>query len=123
MAVSMTSVFKPTPAPILTIVSASRRASASVFMNAPRPTFTSSTSTSVPSAIFLLMIDEAMSGMLSTVPVTSRSAYSFLSAGAMSGVCPTSAHPIRSSARRNASRSMSTRNPGIDSSLSIVPPV
>ena len=43
-------------------------------MNAPRPVFTSSTSASMPSAIFLLMIDALMSGMLSTVPVTSRSA-------------------------------------------------
>ena len=53
----------------------------------------------MPSAIFLLMMDEAMSGMLSTVPVTSRSAYSFLSAGAISGVCPTNTQPIRSQRR------------------------
>ena len=45
-----------------------------VFMNAPVPTFTSSTSEPVPSAIFLLMIEEAISGIASTVPVTSRSA-------------------------------------------------
>ena len=51
-------------------------------MNAPEPTFTSSTSESVPSAIFLLMIELAMSGIASTVPVTSRSAYSLRSAGA-----------------------------------------
>ena len=51
-----------------------RRESSTVFMNAPRPVFTSSTSASIPSAIFLLMIDAVMSGMLSTVPVTSRSA-------------------------------------------------
>ena len=43
-------------------------------MKAPLPVFTSSTSASIPSAIFLLMIDALMSGMLSTVPVTSRSA-------------------------------------------------
>ena len=36
--------------------------------------FTSSTSASMPSAIFLLMIDAEISGMLSIVPVTSRSA-------------------------------------------------
>ena len=58
-------------------------------MNAPRPTLTSRTSASAPSAIFLLMIDDAISGTLSIVPVTSRSAYSFLSAGARSAVCPT----------------------------------
>ena len=43
-------------------------------MNAPEPTFTSSTSALVPSAIFLLMMLLAMSGIASTVPVTSRSA-------------------------------------------------
>ena len=43
-------------------------------MNAPEPTFTSSTSAPVPSAIFLLMMLLAMSGIASTVPVTSRSA-------------------------------------------------
>ena len=43
---------------------------------------TSRTSEPVPSAIFLLMIEVAMSGTHDTVPVTSRKAYSFLSAGA-----------------------------------------
>ena len=43
-------------------------------MKAPEPTLTSSTSAPVPSAIFLLMIDAAIIGMDSTVPVTSRSA-------------------------------------------------
>lgn len=47
---------------------------ASSFMNAPEPTFTSSTRVPVPSAIFLLMIEEAISGMASTVAVTSRRA-------------------------------------------------
>ena len=51
-----------------------RRESSGVFMNAPPPVLTSSTSPPIPSAIFLLMIDAQMSGMLSTVPVTSRSA-------------------------------------------------
>ena len=53
-------------------------------MNAPLPTFTSSTSALVPSAIFLDMIELAISGMDSTVPVTSRRAYSLRSAGARS---------------------------------------
>ena len=56
------------------MVSASSRALRSSFMKAPLPTFTSSTSAPVPSAIFLLMIEEAISGIASTVPVTSRSA-------------------------------------------------
>ena len=43
-------------------------------MNAPLPTLTSRTSALVPSAIFLDMIELAISGMDSTVPVTSRSA-------------------------------------------------
>jgi hypothetical protein len=43
-------------------------------MKAPLPTLTSRTSALVPSAIFLDMIELAMSGMDSTVPVTSRSA-------------------------------------------------
>ena len=74
MSVSRAIVVTPAPVPSRTMVSASSRASASVFMNAPEPTFTSSTSEPVPSAIFLLMIDEAISGMISTVPVTSRRA-------------------------------------------------
>ena len=44
------------------------------FMKAPEPTFTSRTSAPVPSAIFLLMMELAMSGIDSTVAVTSRSA-------------------------------------------------
>ena len=68
------SVRTPDRFPVSTSDRASRRESSTVFMNAPRPVFTSSTSASIPSAIFLLMIDAVMSGMLSTVPVTSRSA-------------------------------------------------
>ena len=51
-----------------------RGRSASSFMKAPVPTFTSSTSALVPSAIFFDMIELAISGIDSTVPVTSRSA-------------------------------------------------
>ena len=43
-------------------------------MNAPEPTFTSSTNDSAPSAIFFDMIEDAISGIASTVPVTSRNA-------------------------------------------------
>ncbi len=57
-----------------TSVRASSRASSGVFMNAPEPTLTSSTRLRAPSAIFLLMIELAISGTDSTVPVTSRSA-------------------------------------------------
>ena len=74
MSVSSATVRTPWSAPSATIVSASSRASSRSFMNAPVPTLTSSTSAPVPSAIFLLMIEEAISGIASTVPVTSRSA-------------------------------------------------
>ena len=43
-------------------------------MNAPSPTFTSSTIACAPAASFFDMIEEAMSGTMSTVAVTSRSA-------------------------------------------------
>ena len=74
MSVMSASVRTPDPTPIATSDFASRRESSSVFMNAPPPVFTSSTRPPIPSAIFLLMIDAQMSGMLSTVPVTSRRA-------------------------------------------------
>ena len=43
-------------------------------MKAPHPTLTSRTKASIPSASFFDMIDPAMSGIDSTVAVTSRSA-------------------------------------------------
>ncbi len=64
----------PASLPSCTMVSASSRLRRGSCMNAPEPNFTSSTSEAVPSAIFLLMIEEAMSGIASTVPVMSRSA-------------------------------------------------
>ena len=74
MSVSSATVPTPASAPSSTMVEASSRACGRVDMKAPEPTLTSSTSASVPSAIFLLMIEDAMSGMLSTVHVVSRSA-------------------------------------------------
>ena len=53
----------------------------------------SSTSPVRSSASFLLMMLAAMSGIDSTVAVASRSAYIFLSAGAISGVWPIIAQP------------------------------
>ena len=92
-------------------------------MNAPLPTLTSSTNASVPSAIFLLMIDEAISGIDSTVPVTSRSAYSLRSAGASDGVVAQMTAPTSRSWATIRAVERSARQPGIDSSLSSVPPV
>lgn len=69
------------------------------------------------------MLDAAMSGMLGTVAVTSRSAYNFLSAGASDAVCPTMLVPTSASMRTNSSIDRLTRKPGMASSLSSVPPV
>lgn len=74
MSVSSATVLTPLSVPSATMVEASSRASSMVFMKAPVPTLTSRTREPVPSAIFLDMIEEAISGMASTVPVTSRSA-------------------------------------------------
>src|SRR5437764_586281 len=84
-------------APIGTSVEASSRDWARVFMNAPDLVLTSSTSPDAPSAIFLLMIELAISGTDSTVLVTSRSAYSFLSAGASPDVAAQITAPTSSS--------------------------
>ena len=56
------------------------------FTKAPEPTLTSNTSFLAPSAIFLLIIEEAIKGRDSTVAVTSLNAYIFLSATAISSV-------------------------------------
>ena len=61
-------------APSSTMTSDSSRACPGSFMNAPDPTFTSRTRAWVPSAIFFDMIELAMSGIDSTVPVMSRRA-------------------------------------------------
>jgi len=80
------SVRTPDAVPIVTSDRASARASLGRCMKAPRPHLTSRTSALLPSATFLLMTEDAMSGRLSTVPVTSRRAYSALSAGAIVSV-------------------------------------
>ncbi len=74
MSVSRAVVRTPWSVPNSTMVAASSRASSRFFMKAPEPTLTSRTREPVPSAIFLDMIEEAMRGMDSTVPVTSRRA-------------------------------------------------
>jgi hypothetical protein len=56
------------------ISAASARASSIVFMNAPSPTFTSRTIAWAPAASFFDMIELAISGTMSMVAVTSRSA-------------------------------------------------
>ena len=61
--------------------------------------------------------------MDSTVAVASRSAYSARSAGARCGLCPARTSPAWPSTRSNARGVSAVRKPGIDSSLSRVPPV
>ena len=92
-------------------------------MNAPLPTLTSSTRADVPSAIFLDMIELAMSGIDSTVPVTSRSAYSFRSAGSEAGPAAQITAPTVLSMAVISAGVSEARQPGMDSSLSSVPPV
>jgi len=58
------------------------------FINAPFPHVTSSTSLFAPLAIFLLIILDAINGILSVHAITSLKAYNFLSAGARFSVCP-----------------------------------
>ena len=123
MSVRIATVSLPAPSPMATIFSASRRASSRLFIKAPLPTVTSSTILSLPAASFLLIMDAAINGMLSTVLVTSRRAYSFLSAGAIFADWPMIANPKSFTVSKNASSSMAVARPGIDSSLSIVPPV
>ena len=77
----------------------------------------------VPSATFFDRIDEAMSGIDSTVAVASRSAYRRRSAGTIRSLWPASTRPQRPSTRRNSAGESAVRKPGIDSSLSSVPPV
>ena len=116
-------VFRPAFFPRLTISFARAKASSSCFMKAPLPVFTSNTMASAPAASFLLIIEDAISDILSTVAVTSRSAYSFLSAGASSFVCPMIAIPISFTFFSNSCTVISVEKPGKLSSLSMVPPV
>ena len=118
--ITMHSLFSPRAIEI--IMRASSRASSSFFKKAPLPVFTSSTRPLAPSASFLLMIEAAISGRQATVAVTSRRANSFLSAGAISTVWPMSAAPTSSRVARNSASERSVLKPGIDSSLSSVPP-
>src|SRR5918994_313858 len=123
MSVSRQTTSRPARRPSSSMVSARIWASSSVFMKAPSPTFTSSTIASAPEASFFDMMLAAISGTMSTVPVTSRSAYRRLSAGTRSAVWPMMASPTSRTCAMNSSVVSSTRKPGMDSSLSSVPPV
>ena len=109
--------------PIFVISIASFSASSMFFIKAPLPQVTSSTILLAPEAIFLLIILDAISGMLSVQLIVSLSAYIFLSAGAKFIVCPIKLIPIFLTFSINLSSDTFVLYPGIDSSLSIVPPV
>ena len=123
MRVSMQVVGRPAAAPSSIMAAASSRARSISGMNAPSPTLTSSTSRDAPAATFFDMMLVAIRGMLGTVAVTSRSAYMRRSAGTRSAVWPATATPTRRTCSTSRPGSRSTSNPGIDSSLSSVPPV
>ena len=74
MAVMRARVFTPARVPSSTIVCASSLAFNGSLIKAPLPVFTSRMSAEVPSAIFLLIMLDAINGIAGTVPVTSRSA-------------------------------------------------
>ena len=103
MSVMSADMFRPQSLPIFTISRAKASASSKVFMNAPLPTVTSRTMFFDPEASFLLMMLELISGMLLTVAVTSRSAYSFLSAGARFPLCPARTREHFSACAKNSS--------------------
>ncbi len=92
-------------------------------MKAPEPNLTSSTRAERSSASFLLRMLATISGVEPTVAVTSRKAYSLRSAGTRSSDAPVMTQPTASMTRLISSRDRSVRNPGMDSSLSSVPPV
>ena len=93
MPVSMQVVGSPASSPSRRMACASSRAEARSGMNAPSPTFTSSTSRLAPAATFLDMIEVAISGIDGTVAVASRSAYMRRSAGTRASVWPATRHP------------------------------
>ena len=123
MSVISAVVMQPAPCAVATRARARALASSIVFMKAPEPTFTSSTSPSSPAASFLDRIEAVIRSMLSTVPVTSRIRYRRRSAGAISALAETMAQGVDFSCARSWSSVRAVRKPGIDSSLSSVPPV
>ena len=74
MSVSSATVGSPAPLPTEAMLAASSRAIVSSAAKAPLPNFTSITSPSSPAASFFDRIDAVISGIDSTVAVTSRSA-------------------------------------------------
>ncbi len=108
---------------MLTIDFANFLASSISFIKAPDPALTSKIIPSESIANFLLIILEAIKDISSTVAVRSLKAYIFLSAGAIFAVWPATAIPVLFAILIKSSVDREVLNPGIDSNLSIVPPV
>ena len=123
MAVMSATVGQPRSSPSAIIVFASSSPRSTSGKNAPLPFFTSSTRPFSPSASFFDMMLAEIRGIDSTVAVTSRSAYSLRSAGAISAVGPMSAQPSFCTCAFASASERLVRKPGIASSLSSVPPV
>src|SRR5680860_464280 len=114
---------RPASRPMVTHSSARPAASSSVAMKAPAPALTSRTMVCAPAASFLDITLEAIRATDSTVAVTSRSAYSARSAGTRRSDCAATTQPTLRATASSSSLVSCTRMPGIDSSLSSVPPV
>ena len=104
-----------------------RRASARPsidFMNAPSPTLTSSTIASAPAAIFFDMMLAAISDdVVDRRSDVAQRVQLFVGRDEIRCLCRRSRAPTSRTCPMNSSRPSSTRKPGIDSSLSSVPPV
>ena len=109
MSVSSASQASPAPRATPMIARASSMLAARSGMNAPEPALTSITSASRPAASFFDRIEATISGIDSTVPVASRSAYRRRSAGARSGVWPMIAQPAAATAERSSGTSGAVR--------------
>ena len=105
------------------MVRANKPASFGSLINAPEPVFTSRINALVPSAIFLLIIDDAINGIASTVAVTSRRAYNFLSAGASPAPAAQITAPQSCKTFNISALLKEAFQPFMDSILSNVPPV
>ena len=124
MSVMSAATFLPMPRPIATIVSASALASSRAFMKAPSPHFTSSTSASMPSAIFLLMIEAEISGQALDRGGHVAQRVELAVRGRDLGRLADQAEARSPAApARKSLEAEPTSKPGIASSLSSVPPV
>ena len=119
----MAEVLQPAAFAVSTKDFAKSRASAGVCINAPLPHFTSNTNPCNPAANFFDRIEAVIKSKLSTVPVTSRTAYKRRSAGAISPVAPAMTQPAVDKMASKCGLSNCVRRPGIASNLSNVPPV